>query len=281
MIIEDSDELIRKLKTVSYYRLSGYWYPYLNEDDTFKPNTHFSHIWRLYTFDRQLRVLVMDAIERVEVAIKTALTYELVHSDQFALEEAPFCYVYKQTFPYMSVGDHDFIIQKIKDEIGRSKERFIEHFYQTYGSEHKMPPLWMAVELMSFNTVFMMLQGIDKKHQKEIARAYGVTEEVLISWLKSLKYIRNLCAHHGRLWNRFLGVKPKLPKHDLKWKTPFIIDNSRVFVILTILRYMLAIIVPRSHWDERLNALFERFPEIDVYKMGFPNNWKENEIWKM
>lgn len=279
LIIEDPDELIRKLKTVSYYRLSGYWYSFLNDDDTFKPETHFSYIWRLYTFDRQLRVLVMDAIERVEVAIKTALAYELVHSAQYSPEEAPFCYIYKQTFPYMSVGDHDFIMEKIKDEIKRSKEKFIEHFYQTYGSEHEMPPLWMAVELMSFNTVLKMLQGIDKKHQKDIARTYGVTEEVLISWLYSLLYIRNLCAHHGRLWNRKLGLKPLIPRHDPRWHKPIQVENSRMFAVLTILVYMLKIIVPRSHWKERLYTLFSRFPEVEIEKMGFLENWKDNEIW--
>ncbi len=93
---------------------------------------------------------------------------------------------------------------------------------------------------------------------------------------------RNICAHHGRLWNRELGYKPMIPKRrkNPQWHDPVEVTNNRVFCILSILKYMLRRIAPQSNWPERLNDLLCEYDEIPIAPMGFPELWQECPIWQ-
>ena len=195
-MICDRDELINHLNNVSYYRLSGYWYGFKNSDDSFVPRTNFSVVWNTYTFDRQFRLLVLDAIERVEVFLRTNLAY--------------------------------YLSQKVK---------------------------------------------------AAIASKLGVHWKVLISWIGCLNTVRNLCAHHARLWNRELGTRPKIPK-DEQWHQPYKIEPYRMFGVLTILSFILETVAPQTNWRLRLLDLFETYPAIPKHHMGFTGNWENSLLWK-
>ena len=73
------DVMAQRLTAVNYYRLSGYWHTFRNPDDTFKPGTTFDLVWNTYVFDRHLRLLVMDAIERIEIAVRSLMAYHHAH----------------------------------------------------------------------------------------------------------------------------------------------------------------------------------------------------------
>jgi len=105
---------------------------------------------------------------------------------------------------------------------------------------------------------------------------------MLQSWLGALNVIRNICAHHGRLWNRELGYKPYIPQKQKypQWHDPVSVPNNRIFAILTILKYLLNRVAPTSHWDQRLYKLLADYPEISTATMGFPKKWEKIEIWK-
>lgn len=97
------DPLVLKqtLQKVNYYRLSGYWFPFRDYPyETFKTGTNFETIWRRYTFDRHLRLLVLDGIERIEVAIRSEITYELAH------RYGPFGYKEHDNLPQLTVDEH-------------------------------------------------------------------------------------------------------------------------------------------------------------------------------
>jgi abortive infection bacteriophage resistance protein len=104
---------------------------------------------------------------------------------------------------------------------------------------------------------------------------------VFTSWLQTINVVRNICAHHCRLWNRQFGVKPLLPNEHKypDWHKPVRINQSKVFGLLTILRYFLTIIAPQSRWRERLFVLLEEYSEIERSCMGFPNNWQKLPLW--
>ena len=140
----------------------------------------------------------------------------------------------------------------------------------------------MVGEIMSFGKVLTMFNGVDDSIRRLIAHHYGTEDEVLKSWLGMLNVIRNICAHHGRLWNRELGYKPYIPKKQKypEWHIPVIIPQNRIFGILTILRYLLSTIAPQSKWEMRLLTLLDDYPEIFRRSMGFPDNWKESPLWK-
>ena len=95
-----------------------------------------------------------------------------------------------------------------------------------------------------------------------------------------MNIIRNMAAHHGRLWNRTMGIRPKIPQKDSAWHSPVEIDNDRMFGVLSICRYCLRRIAPQSRWQTRLEDLFNSSPSIPIQKLGFPANWKSSPIWQ-
>ena len=253
----DKAILISRLQAVNYYRLSAYLYPFRQvSGDNFKEDTTLDIVWRHYTFDRQLRILVMDSIERIEVAVRTQLAYYFSH------RHGPFSYLNITFFPKLKSEDHKRWLDEMKIEIERSKETFIMHFQKKYGDCHAVPPLWMLCEIMSFGKMLTLFNGVDDEIRRIIAREYGVEDIILKSWLGAINVIRNICAHHGRLWNRELGFKPMIPqkKKYPQWHNPVTVLNNRIFGILTVLKYLLNKVAPTSHWDQRLNNLIDDYP---------------------
>jgi abortive infection bacteriophage resistance protein len=275
LVVTDKKSLLIHLSNVSYYRLSAYWYPFRQADDTLKPGTSFEMIWRRYTFDRQLRLLVMDAIERVEIAVRTQLI------NTFTLKYGAFGHLNPANLPKINNDKRIELIHKIRDEAIHSQERFVEHYRQKYRKENDLP-LWMAVELMTFGMLFTLFRGIESEIKRNVAAVYGISAEVLDSWLLCLNQVRNICAHHGRLWNRTLGIKPAIPRRNKhpQWHTPVEVGNERLFAVLTLLRYLIAYVAPLSHWPDRVEKLLENYSDIPLAPMGFPREWKDCPIWK-
>jgi abortive infection bacteriophage resistance protein len=274
--IADKVLLVERLRHVNYYRLSGYLYPYRQPDDHFKPGTTLERVWRHYTFDRRFRLIVMDAIERVEVSFRTQLIYAFAHAT------GAFGYTKERSLSGLSNVEYIRWIEAVKKEVVHSRETFVEHFKRKYGDKHDFLPLWMAGEIISFGCTLTMYRGASGEIKKKLSEFYHVPDLVLTSWLQTINVVRNICAHHSRLWNRELGIKPLLPnKHKYpEWHVPVKIPQNRIFGILTILRYLLRVIAPQSRWESRLLALLEEYPEISRWSMGFPDNWKDSPLWK-
>ena len=278
-MVADRDLLVSRLSEVNYYRLSAYWHPFRNPSgDQLLPGTTFEAVWDRYVFDRQLRVLAMDAIERAEVSIRTRLV------NAFTLRHGAFGHVDRKNFPHLSVEAHRRFMDKIRNEESRSKEEFVALFHNKYTSETDLP-LWIATELMDFGTMFTFYKGVEAGLKQDVADAYGVSDRVLKSWLNSLNTIRNICAHHARLWNRTMGTPIMIPrkrKHpDWHGAIDIALADRRVFAVLSVLRYLLWRIAPQSRWQERLIHLLEmKHPQIPIGQMGFPANWKDSPIWQ-
>lgn len=275
-LICDKTILIERLESVNYYRLSGYLYPFRKDNENYKTGTTLDKVWENYTFDRQLRLHILDGIERFEIALKTDITYNFSH------KYGPFGYLDNKTLPFIKTADFDQFKIKIKEETDRSREKFVKHFFDKYGGNHSYLPLWMAAEIFSFGTLHTLFRGLATTDKKEIARRYNISNTVLLSWIGAVGAIRNICAHHGRLFNRILGFKPMIPdiKNNPQWHTPFTINNNRIFSILSILNYLLKTIAPQSKWKGRLISLLERYKAIPPIIMGFKTGWEKHNIWK-
>lgn len=273
----DPDVIASKLREVSYYRLSGYTFPFRDQNDVFRPGTSFDLVWEHYVFDRQLRLLVLDAIERVEVSVRTRLAYELAHQrGAFALWDTA-------STLSMAPTDRIDLLAKLREEVRRNeKEQFLQHFFRKYGDVHTDPPIWMLAEVLSFGIVVRLVANIERPVRDAITNAYGVPDAVLISWLRTLNFVRNVCAHHGRLWNRVLSYRVLLP-NDRKypdWHRPVRIPNDRLFTIATLLRHLLRVVSPGSGWDGRLLDLLANHPHVSPRAMGFPTGWEQSPLWK-
>lgn len=284
-LIADRNELILRLSVVNYYRLSGYLFPYRQEDDSFAPGTTLEAVWRRYTFDRRLRALILDAIERIEVAVRTKLVHHLVHHvpEQAKAPIGAFGHLEINCFPgFKSASDYLKWRLKLAGETDRAKsERFVQHFREKYGSAHRELPLWAVVELMSFGSVLSMASHVLPSVQKQVAGDFGFPDEHFISWLRSLLVLRNACAHHDRIWNRESG-KPAAPQRNKfpLWHAEPHIPNDRTGYMLTICHSWLGKISHTTQWKHRLFALFDEFPETPLQPMGLPPNWREHPLWK-
>jgi len=278
-LIADRTTLIKRLEMVNYYRLSAYWHTFRDltaSNDALLPNTDFNVVWRRYTFDRRLRLLVIDAIERIEVAVRTQLTN--IHTLQYGA----FGYLSHQNLSGMSKGLHVEFLKKIRNEASRSKEDFIQHYTGKYTSENDLP-LWMACELMSFGCLLTLFRLSEKSIKVQIASEYGVQAKVFESWLLTLNFVRNICAHHGRLWNRGFNHKPPaIPRNNKHpdWHIPVAIKGDRMFGVMSVLYYMLKYVAPQSNWKGRFEELLDEYSDVPMAFMGFPDDWRSSPIWK-
>lgn len=211
----------------------------------------------------------MDGIERIEVALRTALTYEGAHRHGAFGYANPACFD-----PRFA---HAALMDEIRDAEARSRESFVAHYRAKYRTE-KFLPIWMASELLSFGWLSRLYAGSDPHTKRKIAGRFRVHDPVFVSWLHSLSYVRNVCAHHSRLWNRELAVRPALPRSSAAW--PYAICGpNRLYCILLIIRHCLLQISPGCHWHHRLLQLFDSHPEVDLSAMQCPAEWRRTAPW--
>lgn len=277
MVFENKKEAEYYLSNISYYRLSAYWYTFLKHPKTehiFNSDTTFNKALKTYVFDRKLRVILFDEIERIEIALRTQLNYQYCtrHGNNWYENKD----LYRDTKYYYKFNS------LLSDELDKTREVFIQHYKRKY-TDPPHPPAWMALELASFgqlSTLYKNLKNDDAR--KKVADHFAIHENVLSSWLECLSYIRNACAHHMRLWNRKLSKTPTLPSiTQNSWIT--MIDNeraNRLYYAICVIRYLINHISPQNSFSKKIAKLFSTFPNIPKYYMGFPNGWENEELWK-
>ena len=257
------------LGVANYHRLTAYWHPFRLSDHSFVSGTNFKTVWRRYVFDRQLRLLVLDAIERFEVALRTQFSFH--HSKHFG----PFGYYDSPaSLPKLGELKHAELKAEIEHVVQRNaEESYVRHFLQKYGDEHAAPPIWAAVELIDFGKLMQMYQNAPKIVKKPMAERFGIPDKVLGSWILGLVSVRNICAHHGRLWNRTLGVKlMELPADRFPdWHDPHKVDMGSSYGVIRVCHHLVGRVAPQSRWLHRVNELLRQYPDVPKPEMGFPD----------
>lgn len=265
------------LSNISYYRLRAYTYPFQdNSHDShpFKGDIAFEDILDLYVFDRKLRIVVFDAIEKIEVALRTKLIYHYSLSHGSHWHENGQLYRTNTRF----IKDIDDLYK----EIDRSTETFIKHYKEKYTSP-QYPACWMSLEVASMGLLSKLFQNLQNcKEKKSIYNDFGVKDyKVLESWLHAICHVRNICAHHGRLWNRRLTAKPIIPKSSFY---PFLdnktINTNKLYATLSCMVYILNIISPSHNFVNRIKGLFELSNLVNLKEMGFPRGWEKEPLWQ-
>lgn len=305
MQVSDPARALGYLHRIGYYRLSGYWFAFRERSgpccvlearggqrrgkvetvalDGFKPGTTFQNAVDLYVFDKALRLLVTDALERVEIALRVDVSHTLGQLDTFAyLQPGLFHHKFSQELNRdTGLTRHHEWLTKHAQLILRSKEEFVAHNRNRYGLPLAM---WVACEVWDFGTLSTLFGGMREAEQDAVAAKYGVRNgRVFATWLRSLNYLRNVCAHHSRLWNRNVVDQPKLPSSDeMPWVASLAGNahsQARCFLLLLILKQMLAVINPSSSWPERMRAHLASFPALDhlglnLGGMGAQADWQ-------
>ena len=278
LIIDNDEFVISKLRTISYYRLSAYWHPFrkIEENSTisddFEAGTDFNKVMKLYEFDRRLRLLVMDAIERIEVHARTLFTYQMGHTyGTFGHTEAA---------NFHPGFNHAPWLEKLEEETSRSKDVFIIHYKNKY-SDFPTLPIWMVTEIMSLGSLSVGYWGLKHGDKKIISNEFALPHKCLADWFHTLTYIRNVCSHHGRLWNRKLSIRPGTMRNR-NWNPPITPRKDRLFYVLLILRHLLHKADADNEWKKQCDKLLKPVTEDRKRRaaMGIPEDWTAHPVWQ-
>lgn len=292
------------LEAVGYYRLTGYLYPfrqseeYVDDDERtrirvlsgFRAGTRLEHAEQLIDFDRRLRLLVLDGLERIEVAVRMRIGYVLGRRSAFAHED-PSCFTHAFTAEITdtrtpSPSKHVQWLERVSSRKSSSDEQFVEHFREKY--DDRMP-VWALTEILELGHLSVLYRGINQQDAGEIAAAFNVpTKKIMTSWLASLNYVRNVAAHHARLFNRKLQSAPARPSAGLISQLGHLRDTESakgvfgVYNALAVIAYLLQAIDDGGQWARQLAALLHEFPSTDtltVASLGAPVDWSTHKIW--
>jgi len=277
MTIDNPDRAARYLAHINYYRVRAYWMPFeekaVEHEHHFKAGATFDDALTLYIFDRKFRLLVMEAIERVEISFRTRFAHEL------ALKYGSHAYLDSPLF--RRIDTYQQHIESLQAEISRSQETFIEHYRTTY-NDPLMPPIWAICEVMTFGQLSFWFKNLKRRSDRNaIARIYGIDEVILGSFMHHLTHIRNLTAHHSRLWNRRIVVTMTIPTFPTDLAKMFNPEAERyIYNTLVMLGYLLKLISPGTSWHARMRHLIEEYVPDQTAFMGFPARWRDMALWR-
>ena len=302
LVISDKQRAKAYLERIGYYRLSGYAYPFkvanheiLNGKrsttigEKFKTGAEFKHIVDLYIFDKKLRLITLDAVERVEIGLRASIALSIGPYGAWAHREADFLdgKFSKRINPENGKTPHKVWLADIDKSFDRSKEEFAKHFRTKYPDD--FPPLWISTEVWDFGALSKFYSGLKFDDQRAIAAKYEISDpSIMQSWFRSINYVRNICAHHSRFWNRPLVNQCKFPSKGKIELLDHLSENhsiqTRIYGTLAAIRYLLRTINPTTTWSSRLHSVLCEFPAapgISLRHSGFPDNWQELPLWKM
>jgi abortive infection bacteriophage resistance protein len=289
MVCNDRPRLEHYLSHIGYYRLSAYWLPFEqptgngeSRNHLFLPDTTFEQVLNLYVFDRKLRLLVMEAIERIEVAVRTrwASTMALRHGS----------HAYMDSTLFKSPEKHASDLARMAGELRDSNESFVVHYRKKY-DDPTLPPIWAVVETLSLGGLSRWFKSTnDNQVKRQVAQALGMpTIEMLEQVLHALTPMRNICAHHARLWNRrFTFQLPNIKRLHGQIETETIhtpdgqtqVQSTReIYNFLVVIQYLMLIINPGTSWGVRLAQHIRVLSPEQQPSMGFPADWEMRQSW--
>ena len=277
LVVNDSPGAEAFLSHISYYRFSGYCLAFEQQRHAFRQGVTFEQVRASYDFDLALRDLVTESLEVIEVDVRAAISYN------FGGRHGAFGHTDGKNF-HFKFKHAEWMVQ-LREETERSKERFVEHFRNTY-AEYPDLPIWIAMEILSFGALSRMYHGMLQPDQRAVAYRYRLQPATLVAVLHHLVYVRNLCAHHSRLWDRVWAIKPSLPKGQA-WQPPHLPSNDRLFSTLLLAYFLMSASRATQafavEWRDRVNAHLTNLPAVadPLTHMGMPANWDKNPVWSV
>lgn len=293
MRVEDRDRAELLIQRIGYYRLSAYWYHWRQSDETgvltdgYHPSASFDDSVSLYTFDRQLRLTLLDAIERIEVALRVAVSNVAGRRDPFIHTSTLHLGAYAvRVDPDNGLTPFSKFVSICTTAYQRSSEDFVKHCRERYEDG---PALWVHIETWDFGLLSNFYKLLQEQDKLEVSEFFGTDRYTMFeSWLASLNYVRNLCAHHSRLFRRSLVVQPGTKDmrylvelaHVRKLEEP---RSRKMYPVIAILVFLMRQVAPDSEWQDRMMVLLKNFPDLPTASLsdyGFPAGWDSQPIWQ-
>lgn len=305
LIVDDPTTAGKLLAEVGYYRLTGYLHPARESQpaitehgrqgvrilSNYRPGTRLEHAAELMAFDRRLRLHVLEAVERIEVSLRTQVGYILGRRSAFAHRDprnfTPSFLAERVNARTGGVtSEHAEWLTRVDQRRASSREAFVEHFRNKYDDQM---PIWALTEILELGHIARLYRGLQNDLATEIAMHYEVpSKRILTSWIASTNYVRNVAAHQARLFNRKLVDAPMRPKVAAVPLLDHLRDDSApkqdfgLYNALAVMAYMLRSISAHSEWVERLREIVAGFPNVPflgMESMGFAAGWERQELW--
>ena len=275
LIINNQCRAENYIRHIGYYRLSAYMFPVLKlpkDKHLFKDNITFQNILNLYKFDKKLRLLIFNEIEKIEVAVRSSIVNNAceLFNDPYWITDSKY---------FMSPDKFQKTLSLIDKELEHSKEDFIIHFRSKYSDTY--PPAWILAEILSLGTMMNVYYNLrDITVQKKIAKEFCLQVKPFESWMSILTLSRNSCCHHSRVWNKQNTMQPTEPRHITKPWITLPTDRLRIYFNLCIIKWFLDCISPNNTLKDKICKLLADNPCIDISAMGFPAGWLTEDLWK-
>ena len=275
LLIENATRTENYLRHIGYYRFSAYLYPLLTipkENHVFKPGATFNQALDMYRFDRHLRLLMFNEIEKIEIAVRSAIVNITSREtgNPFWMTD-PSCFYDAHTFAKTKL--------LIDAELAKSREDFIEHFRNTYSDPY--PPAWMLAEILPLGVLTKIYDNIKSNQiRKKIAQEFSLGIPVFNSWMTIITVARNNCGHHARVWNRTFALQVLTQRRMTQPWITIPVNQRKAYFSLCIIKYFLNIISPNNDMKAKINALLANYPAIDTAAMGFPHGWENEPLWQ-
>ena len=273
--VEDIARTENYLRHIGYYRFSAYLYPLLatpKENHVFKPGSTFNQALDMYRFDRHLRLLMFNEIEKIEVAVRSAIVNITSREtgNPFWMTD-PACFYDAKTFDKTKL--------LIDAELAKSREDFIDHFRNTYSDSY--PPAWMLAEILPLGILTRIYDNIKSNQiRKKIAQEFSLGVPVFNSWMTIITVARNNCGHHARVWNRTFALQVLTQRRMTQPWISISVNQRKAYFSLCIIKYCLNIISPNNDMKAKIDALLSAYPSIDITAMGFPRGWESEPLWQ-
>lgn len=275
LTIDSPQEVVSYIRNIGYYRLSAYLFPFLlqpKKQHRFKPGSRIQDALNLYRFDKKLRVLLFNEIEKVEIALRSTLA-------NIVAEETGNSFWMTDESQYANGDKFRRTMELVDKELRSSKEEFIVHFRESYSNPY--PPAWILVEILPLGVVTRMFENLsDNTLKKKVAARFGLPVPVFASWITTITLTRNSCCHHARVWNKENAICPMIPrKLGGRWITSNA-SPKRIYYNICIIKWFVDVVSPSNDMREHLQTLLAQYPMVDLLAMGIPQTgWLNEPLW--
>lgn len=277
MIVNDRDKAIEKIKNIGYYKIKGFSYALCkteirNYEDVSFEGVSFDDVVTRYYQDKNLRIYLLHALEKIEVSVKTKMAYVL------GSKYGPFGYANfskwtdrnKHTDSSRREIEKEFC-ESVKSKINKSNVidlKFKNNF------QNGMPTIWLLMDILTFGDMVFLLKLMTRSNVLEISSMYDLNYDEFVSWLSCLNFIRNVCAHNSNVVDLKLRTKPIIKE---SWKNNLFLFESngrftnRIAVPILIIRHLTLKINPSYRFVSITNSLNNLIKQDDIkaQKLGF------------
>jgi len=265
-VVESDEECRQQLARINYYRLSAYFLPYKNHDESYVRKVSFRRVIDTYEFDRRLQNILMLAIEEAEINLRSKLAY--YHANQYG----PLGYMDPET--HAPGYNHAAFLKLFWGQVSSNDTSLVaKHHMREYGGNF---PIWVAVEFFSFGMLSRFYSDLKPSDRRRLAHDVYICGDPdgIKSWLRCCTDLRNICAHYGRLYYRIFSAIPRGITVSGREGDKY--AQRRLFSSIMALRKLYPDPVK---WDsevvEAISALIERYENsIELWHIGFPEDWK-------